>query len=226
MKFTIIISLYNQAKYLPKLIEAVNNQTFKDYEVIWCDDGSNDNTKEILSKAKMEKPLNYCYQKNSKNLSKNINQGIKRAKGEYCVFIMGDSFPELNYLEILDKWVKPDSIICGVRINMDGKRVVEMDYRLRKGIIPQDPVLLINNVENTATGNGLTIPTKAMGKGWDERFSLDGERAEDNEIIARLFYKGYLIWSVPQLILYHNHHKNTPLGKTKLLNKIIKEYAS
>ena len=235
MKFTVIISLYNQRKYLPKIVESMAGQIFKDFEVRFCDDGSNDGTKEFFEK---ELPVMYNHKfkwhyhrlkKNSANLSKNINQGIKAAEGEYCVFIMGDSFPERNYLEILDQWVNPDSLICGVRVNVEGNKIVELDYRLRKRRIPQMPVLLPKNPYWLATGNGLTIPTEAMRKhgGWDERFYVkDGPDGEDNEILARLYYKGYLIWSVPQLILYHYWHKNIVTGRDKLLGKLIKEYAA
>ena len=232
-KFSIITAVYNQKQYLPKIIESLENQLYKSFEWIVCDDGSDDGTDEFFRKNipdldGVQTRLEYQYlrQRHKGNLSKNINQGIGKARGEYLVFIMGDSFPETNYLEVLNEWVNPNYVICGIRVNIEGKRVVEMDYRLRKGLIPQTPVLLVNEPWNLATGNGLTIPRQALEKqGWDERFKVGGE---DNEIIARLFYQGYLIWSVPQLIIYHNYHRNA-LPKEKddiLLNKIIRKYAS
>ena len=232
-KFSIITAVYNQKQYLPKIIESLENQSYKSFEWIVCDDGSDDGTDEFFRKNipdldGVQTRLEYQYlrQRHKGNLSKNINQGIRKARGEYLVFIMGDSFPETNYLEVLDEWVNPNYVICGIRVNIEGRRVVEMDYRLRKGLIPQTPVLLVNEPWNLATGNGLTIPRQALEKqGWDERFKVGGE---DNEIIARLFYQGYLIWSVPQLIIYHNYHRNA-LPKeinNNLLNKIIRKYAS
>ncbi len=225
-KFSIITAVYNQKRYLPRMIESLENQSYKSFEWIVCDDGSDDGTDEFFRKNIPNFEYQYLRQRHKGNLSKNINQGIRKARGEYLVFIMGDSFPETNYLEVLNEWVNPEYVICGIRVSIEGKRVVEMDYRLRKGLIPQTSVLLVNEPWNLATGNGLTIPRQALEKqGWDERFKVGGE---DNELIARLFYQGYLIWSVPQLIIYHNYHRNA-LPKeinNNLLNKIIRKYAS
>ena len=231
MKFSVIIGLYNHKKYLPRLIESLERQTFKDYEVHFCDDGSNDGTQEFFKRNCPEFTWYYHrLKRNTGNLSKSLNQGIKQAKGDYCVFIMGDSFPEINYLEILNEWVNPDFLICGIRVNVVGSTVVELDWRLRKGIIPKEPVLLPKEPWNMATGNGLTVPTEAFRKygGWDERFCVakGGQAGEDQELIARLYYKGYLVWSVPQLILYHHWHKNIVSEKYQLVNKLIEQYAS
>ena len=230
MKFSIIVGLYNHKRYLLKLIESLENQTFKDFEWIVCDDGSKDGTKEFFKNKVFKFPFQYLsLKKNTGNLSRNINQGIRKAKGDYCIFIMGDSFPELNYLEILNERVNPDSIICGIRVNIEGNKIVEFDWRRRKGVIPDIPVLLPDKPWEFTTGNGLTIPTDALRKygGWNEKFKVakGGEAGEDQELIARLYYKGFLVWSVPQLILYHNYHKGIISPKRKLLNKLVQKYA-
>jgi len=230
MKFSIITAVYNQKHYLLKLIESLKRQTYKSFEWHVCDDGSTDGTDKFFRRFYFPGVYYHRLRKNTGNLSKNLNQGIKKAKGDYCVFIMGDSFPELNYLEILNEWVNPDFLICGIRINIEGDRVVDLDYRLRKKVIPKDPVLLPKEPWNIATGNGLTIPTQALRKygGWNEKFcAAKGKQAgEDQEIIARLYFKGYLVWSVPSLILYHHWHKNILNENIKFVDKLIRQYAS
>lgn len=224
MRFSIIVGTYNQAQYMPKLIESLDNQTFKDFEVLFCDDGSDDGTIEVIESL----PVSFEYRiftqpQKGMRLAKSVNQGIKAARGEHCVFIMGDSFPELNYLELLDEWCGDDNIVCGIRVHVEDKKIIEMDYRLRKGIIPKEPVLLPVKPWELMTGNGLAIPTEAMRLygGWDE--DISGYGGEDQEIIGRLYYKGYLCWSVPQLLLYHHYHynkasseKNREIAGTKL----------
>ena len=228
-KFSIIIGMFNQLDNLPKLIESFNNQLFKDFEVIFCDDGSNDGTKEFfLAEPEFEFEYRYIRQRNKGNRSaKNINNGIKKAQGKYCVFIMGDSFPELNYLEILNEHVDEEIIVCGIRIQIDGKRAVDVDWRIAKGKIPQHDAIIINEPFNALTGNGLTIPTEAMRKYgmWDTKVKDYG--GEDNLILMNLYFKGYICKSVPQLVLYHNWHKgkSTSSKNFKYLDKKFKEYA-
>ncbi len=228
MKYSIIVGIYNQVKYLPKLIESLEHQTFKDFEVHFCDDFSIDGTQEFFQRNCPEFEYKYHrLNRNTKNLPRNINQGIKKAKGEYCLFIMGDSFLEKDYLEVLNKYVNCDSILCGVRFHINGNKIVERDWRLRKGFIPQMAVLLPREPFNLITGNGLCVPTEALRKygGWNEK--IKGYGGDDNELVARLYYKGYLVWSVPQAILYHNWHKNKveTSKQNNLVSKFIQEYA-
>lgn len=227
-KFSLIIGLFNQSKTLPKLIESLESQTFKDFEVIFCDDKSDDGTKEFFKRYSFNFRWHYhrLWLKQGMQLSKNLNQGIKKAKGEYCVFIMGDSFPELNYLEVLNEYTSSEKILCGIRVQVENKRVIEMDWRLRKNIIPPEVVLLPDEPHYKITGNGLCIPMEAMRKygGWNER--IRGYGGDDNELVARLYYKGYLVWSVPQAILYHNWHiaKVETDKQRDFVRKLIKSY--
>lgn len=225
-KFSVIIGMYNQLQYLPRLIESLNNQSFKDFEVIFCDDKSRDGTKEFFHagpefqfEAKYKRPFFKKY------LSGSMNMGIKEAKGDYCVFIMGDSFPETNYLELLNDHVNEETIVCGIRVQVDGERAVDVDWRIAKQSIPQHEAILTNEPFNALTGNGLTIPRSALIKygGWDEHIKKYG--GDDNLLIGKFYFKGYLCKSVPQLVLYHNWHKGqeTPEDTSKYCEKVLTE---
>lgn len=228
-KFSVIVGMYNHLKYLPKLIESLENQTFKDFEVIFCDDVSNDGTKEFFENKIFGFDWKYKCLKKKKGmrLAKNINQGIKEATGEYCVFIMSDSFPELNYLESLAEYATDDRILCGVRIQVEGNRIVDIEWRIEKGKIPKVVALLTFQPYLAITGNGLVIPTEALRiyGGWNEK--IEGYGGDDNELVARLFYKGYLVWSIPHAILYHNYHKSTADNEknNSIITKLINQYA-
>lgn len=225
---SVIIGAYNQLETLPALINALEGQTFRDFEVLLCDDGSTDGTEEWAKNLQTSFPFTYLRQENKgMRLSKNVNQGIKRAKGDYCLFIMGDSFPETNYLENLNEFADGDRVVCGVRVNIEKDRIVELDYRLRKGIVPSNPVLLISEPWKSTTGNGLAVPTSALGEGWDEK--IEGYGGDDTELVSRLYHQGYPIWSVPQLVLYHNYHfakESQKYSNQNYVARKLKEYAS
>ncbi|OQX85235.1 MAG: hypothetical protein B6D55_07685 [Candidatus Omnitrophica bacterium 4484_70.2] len=98
-KVSVIIPTYNREKYLPEAINSVLNQTYKDFEIIIVDDGSRDNTKEVVESF-MKKyphiPIRYFYQEN-KGPAAARNRGIKEAKGEYIAFLDSDDIwlPEM-----------------------------------------------------------------------------------------------------------------------------------
>lgn len=214
--FSIIIALYNQADYVPQLVASLAEQTFKSFEVHFCDDGSTDGTLQALqalqSSGAAPFALHVHTQPNSRSYAKNMNQGVRAARGQYLVFIAGDSFPDPDYLEILEEYVQEDRIICGIRIQIDTvqgvPQGVDMDWRLKKDHIPSHPVILAAGPWQLMTGNGLTVPASAMRRygAWREDFV--GYGGEDNELVARLYYKGYVCWSVPDLQLYHHWHKS------------------
>ena len=86
-KVSVIIPTYNSAQFIAEALESVFVQTYKDYEVIVVDDGSTDNTKEVL-KPYMSK-IRYIYKENGGAASAR-NVGIKNARGEYIAFLDSD----------------------------------------------------------------------------------------------------------------------------------------
>lgn len=87
-KVSIIIPTYNRALLLKKAIESVLKQTFKDYEIIVVDDGSTDNTREIVHSYSLPK-IKYIYQEN-KGRSNARNKALKIAKGQYIAYLDSD----------------------------------------------------------------------------------------------------------------------------------------
>lgn len=96
--FSIIIPTYNRADFLPKTLETVFLQEFKDFEVLVIDDGSTDHTSEILQTFQSKYPnLAYHIQPNSeRGIAR--NHGIKKAKGTYITFLDSDDWLYKNYL--------------------------------------------------------------------------------------------------------------------------------
>ncbi len=95
-KVSVIIPTYNRAHFLCEALDSALSQTFKDFEIIIVDDGSTDNTKQVLEKYGSR--IYYIYQEN-KGRAEARNTGIRRAKGEHIAFLDDDDIWLPNKLE-------------------------------------------------------------------------------------------------------------------------------
>lgn len=87
VKVSVVIPTYNSARYVITAVESVLAQTYRHFEVLVVDDGSTDDTKEVLSKY--EESIRYLYKPNG-GVSKARNYGIQRAQGKYIAFLDAD----------------------------------------------------------------------------------------------------------------------------------------
>lgn len=109
---SIIIPTYNSAKYVEESIDSVLNQNYTNWECLVIDDGSTDNTKEIISGFLKDKRIRYHYQSNS-GLSASRNYGLSLAKGDYIQFLDSDDviFPDKFRIMMEQYKIIPDTVI-------------------------------------------------------------------------------------------------------------------
>ena len=89
-KISIIVPIYNTAKYLPACLDSIVNQTYQNLEVILVDDGSTDNSGVIANDyAKKDHRIKIIHQKNS-GQSAARNAGLAKATGKYIGFVDSD----------------------------------------------------------------------------------------------------------------------------------------
>ena len=108
---SVIIPTYNHAPYLGEAIQSVLRQTYENYEIIVVDDGSTDNTREVV--AKFGEKIRYIQQDNQ-GLSAARNTGIRAAKGELIGLLDADDLYEPEFMETLVPILESDSEIDGV----------------------------------------------------------------------------------------------------------------
>jgi glycosyltransferase involved in cell wall biosynthesis len=101
---SVIIVSYNYAHFLQRALNACLNQSFKDFEIVIVNNGSTDNTQEIIDKFYSEHPdLRIIVKLVEKNIgpANGYNTGIAAAAGEYIMFNDADDWMEINCLESL-----------------------------------------------------------------------------------------------------------------------------
>lgn len=130
MKYSIIITTYNKGDYITKCLDSILNQTIQDYKIIIVDDGSTDNTKEVLSPYLKNKNIEYYYKKNT-GVADSRNFGISKVKTQYFMFIDSDDYVSNTLIEEINKYKNYDILsFKGIKISEDGIEI----KRLEKGI--------------------------------------------------------------------------------------------
>ncbi len=138
MKFSIIVPVYNVEKFLRESLDSIISQTLKDFEVICVNDGSTDNSLEILKEyANKDSRIKVISQENQgQGVAR--NNAIDIAQGKYLLFVDPDDFIESNTLEVLyNKFHETDVDIIQfdyATCKEDGthKRVETFKKRLKK----------------------------------------------------------------------------------------------
>lgn len=104
---TIIIPVYNSSKYIRDTIESIENQTYTNYEAIFIDDCSTDNSRKIIEEYILKNPRFRLIKLSKKiGVARARNIGIRKAKGRYLTFLDSDDIWVKNKLEIQLKYIK------------------------------------------------------------------------------------------------------------------------
>ena len=109
-KISVIIPVYNVENYLRECLDSITSQTVKDIEIICIDDGSTDNSPEILKEYQKKDSRIKIITKENGGQATARNLGIKEAQGEYIAFIDSDDFIESEMLEKLYTKAKDDNL--------------------------------------------------------------------------------------------------------------------
>lgn len=126
---TIGIASYNYAEYLPKAFEAIRRQKFTDYEILYCDDGSKDNSIEVINgfiTAHPEMRIRLVAGENG-GIMTNKNRILDNARGEYLMICDADDWMDDNCLEVLAETAlrtHGDRIVSSAKEVDDDGRVV------------------------------------------------------------------------------------------------------
>ncbi len=234
-KVSVIIPVYNTEKYLKECLDSIVNQSFEDIEIICINDGSTDNSLEILREyEEFDKRISVVCQENE-GLSITRNNGIKLAKGEYVYFIDSDDYLELTALEELYTISKEKNldILIFKLINFDDGT----DNKYTSEYYEMESLKYLNGkVFNYADigENALNFAVSAPGKFYKNELICDMEFPEklifeDNLFFAEAMLKAKRV-SFYDKHLYNRRIRNDSITTTKtikfadsiiIINKII-----
>ena len=124
-QISIVIPVYNTGKYIDQCVQSLLHQTFQDFEIICIDDGSQDDSLNILQKISATSNRITVITQQSKGAGSARNTGLALARGKYISFLDSDDFFEADYLETMFNLITKNSAdiaICGYNIYDDRKK--------------------------------------------------------------------------------------------------------
>lgn len=227
---SVIVPCYNMADKVERLIRSLLNQTYQDLEVIFVNDGSKDNTKEVILRYKDDferRGMKFCLiDQENKGLAGAINAGLKAFSGEYLCWPDAD-----DYLE-------PESIELRVRAFQEHPEagVVSSDAFLRDesnleevtGLIsehyphsnePKQFQLLLDEKSMFCAGCHL-VRTNAFLEVNPERYIYPAKRGQNWQMLLPLYYKYSRFFLDRPLYNYINYSKSMSKNKDNLDNLI------
>lgn len=162
---SIIIPVYNGEKYLQDCINSIERQTFSNYEVIFVNDGSTDNSLIILEQAKKKDERIHYYSVVNGGVSKARNFGLSKAVGEWVTFVDCDDWIENDYLNTLYSKVTDsvDVVMANFFFNKENSSQTEglcSKEIIHKRDFPMYPLAMM--VEDCAACNKLEISVEIL----------------------------------------------------------------
>ena len=202
-KVAVCIASYNMGKFLPELLESLENQTFQDFKIYISYDGSIDNTKNILKKYNN---IIVCPYENISGCGRNKNKVVARAlkdKPDYIQMIDADDLVLSKFLEVSVKRLEQDDVdfsVCWGNLFGDRKGYIHSE-------IPTLEELYINNNKLHAWG---MFQRELLEK---HNFNIDLTSGVDWELWIRLIRDGYR-GTIVKEELYLKRWHNTSITKT------------
>lgn len=186
---SVVVPTYNTARYISEAIKSIQAQIFKDFQIIVVDDGSTDNTKEVIEPFRGE--IRYIYQAN-KGRAGARNTGIRIASGKYIAFLDSDDLWTPGKLQkqvdIMDR--NPDiDLLFGDkrRFCNDGGTVISSMFRMKGYGAPffGDPLYVREPYKKLLQGNFVPTGTVIMRR---EAFGKTGLFNEE------IYVEDYEFW--------------------------------
>ncbi len=223
---SVVIATYNMGQYLPQAVDSILQQTWKKLEIIVVDDGSTDNTPEVMLNYSTDSRVNYIRNENQ-GQPKAKNCGIKNTKGDFIAFCDADDFWEANKLEIqmpLFSNPKVGVVYSEVSfIDEHNRRYTKEDHEVRHSGTITNQMLIENFVpfgtsiirRSCIDQNGVFDEEFRMGIDWDLwlRYSLDWEfkYAPEKTYV-------YRVWSGQMSNNYRGRYDHAKRILTKFVN--------
>ena len=136
---SIIIPVYNVEEYLERCLQSVISQNYSDIEILLIDDGSTDRSPQICDSFAMKDNRVEVTHTMNNGVSVARNIGVKKAKGDYLMFVDGDDWVEPDYCLVpLEVAVRENADVVIFGFYKEGKKQICISNQTHKGLVPYE----------------------------------------------------------------------------------------
>ncbi|MCM1294201.1 MAG: glycosyltransferase family 2 protein [Muribaculaceae bacterium] len=201
-KVSVLMPAYNSAKYISVAIDSILNQTFTDFELIIINDGSTDNTAEIVHKY-TDTRIKFIDNTQNQGLIAVLNQGLDLCAGEYIARMDSDdiSMPERLAKQVAYMDANPDVCVVGAWIQMFGDKNKQIKY-------PESVKLFDLLIYGSQVAHPTSMLRTSVLRKNNIRYDSAYLHAEDYGLWATLAKYGK-IHNLQQVLLKYRYHKSS-----------------
>ncbi len=222
---SVAMTTYNGEKFLREQIDSILNQTHKDIELVICDDGSTDSTREILKEYEAkDKRVRIFFNETNLGFKKNFEKAASLCNGDYIAFSDQDDVWELTKIQDSIEHIGSNKLLCTDALEVD-TNLTSLDYTLRESMglkeLPKDYIELQKNLIHHTFVQGATILATSE--------FIKSNLPFPDEIQFHDWYFGVLaavnkslVYLNKPTIKYRQHGKNITSNEKKTLKDSIK----
>ncbi len=224
MKLSVIIPVYNTRKLVRKCIDSILAQKFKGIEIILVDDGSTDDSLEILREYEKKYPESIVVlTKKNGGQGSARNLGLRIAKGDYITFVdSDDTIAEGMYQEMYDMAIKEkcDIVICGVQDYYE-----KNGYRNNRSLFNKKNIPISEAIVHSIPAVWNKIYKKSLFKG-ENMFFNESNWYEDFPLSMQLLMKAKKVCYIDKPFYQYYHRIRSSIHNDNIVRNldIIKDY--
>lgn len=199
---SVILPAYNAERFISDSLDSIINQSFENFEILVLNDGSTDNTKDIIL-SKKDSRIRYFEHKSNLGIIKSLNKGLYLSKGDFIARMDADDLSEIRRLEIQLRYLKDNRFIDAV-----GTQMKIYGTNNTFNYLCEEELHRIYLLEY----NTLAHPTILMRK---ERFASNNlyyDRqaflVEDYKLWVDAVINGLRVNAIPEYLLQYRLHEN------------------
>ena len=228
VKISVLMPVYNAARYLAQAMESILAQTFRDFECIVVDDGSSDRSLRVLQRFAQKDGRVKIISRPNTGIVGALNDGLAVATGEYIARMDADDIAYSDRLEIQLRYIEshPEIVAIG-----SGVRMVDPNGAPLKDFHGSNDPQILRNALIAAKDIGIIHPTLMVRRSVLEAFGGYRKQynfVEDFDLFLRLLDMGEL-GNAPEVLLdYRQHLQSTNSTRherqTLLMNQCVAEH--